>query len=281
MLDRSNSLLRRTRSRIYVDLLRIRNANASANFPLGTTHRRWSQQRFISCSILHRILSPAFGIVTLAGVSATQVQAENSRGTLSWENYDNKDALTDKITHEVVSEFTFQDGSIMQTAAKCGQIIAGRSYPGLTIVVTTFKKGGSQLSPFAWRNGTVLLPVLINDQPQSGVRAYSENPRANLIPIGFYDPAAAERYAHGEQAPMMKLQALNRVAEIQRTAEWQTFVSGTGGTLVDLLQATSFRVQLPLADGSANVVEINPQDSLLKSFVQQCSSRMQAARPSK
>jgi len=243
--------------------------------PFGLVVRSKRSPELLNRTIYHRILSQVFGIVALGGVFANDARSDNSRGTLSWENYDNKDALTDKVTHEVGSQFTFPDGSIVQTTAKCGQTSAGRSYPGLTIIVATFKKGGNSSNPFAWQHGTILLPVLINEQAQSGVRAYSENPRANLIPIGFYDRVAAERYAHGDQPGMMQLEALRRVAEIKRAEEWEVFVSGTGGTLTDLLQAKSVRVQMPLADGSANVVEFSPQDAVLKTFVEQCNSRMQ------
>lgn len=230
--------------------------------------------------MLERSLSALIGVGALAAVFVAQVRAEGTLATLTWQNYDDKDALTQKIEHEVISEASFPSGTLLQTTAKCGPVVADKRYPGVVILVTTFKKSGTEANPFAWRNNRVAFPILINEHPlkdrtRSVVTTYSENPRANIMPIGFYDPVAGERYALGAQPPMMKLQALSTIAEIERVKKMDEFVAETGGTLPDLLQATSFRVQLLLADGTTNAAEINPQDPILKAFAQQCSSQIQ------
>jgi hypothetical protein len=207
-------------------------------------------------------------------VFVSAAHTENVRVTLTWQGYDEKDALTDRVMHEVISEATFPDGSILETTAKCAPPLGAKTFPGVSILVATFKKGGQSSNPYAWQNGTILLPILINEQPTSGLRAYSENPRANIIPVGFYDPAAAERYTRLEKPPMMDLEVMQRIAKRKQDAAWEEFTSQTGGTFATFLKATSVRVQLPLADGSANVVELNPQDSVLKSFVQDCNGKM-------
>jgi PEP-CTERM motif len=217
-----------------------------------------------------RILSSAFGLLTAA--LATTAPAENSRQTLSWQPYDDKDVLTDKVTHEVGSEVTFPDGNMVQAFAKCGQDAVRQKYPGLTIVVGAFQAGNRQSKPFAWQNKAIQVPLLLNDQRRPDVHSYTEDPRANFIAVGFYDPASAKRYARLDEAPMMKLEALRGIAEMKQEVAWDNFVAGTGGTLADLLQATSIRLQLPLVDASADAVEINPQDLVLKTYVQACNA---------
>jgi hypothetical protein len=230
--------------------------------------------------LLGRALSTLIGVGALASVFATHVRAEGTLATLSWQNYDDKDALTQKVDHQVISEATFASGTLLQTTAKCGPTVEDKRYPGVVILVTTFKKSGTEANPFAWRDNRVAFPVLMNEHPlkdraRSVVTTYSDNPRANILPIGFYDPVAGERYALGNQPAMMKLQALSAIAEIERSKKMDEFIADTGGTLPDLLQATSFRVQLLLADGTTNAIEINPQDPILKAFAQRCSSQIQ------
>jgi hypothetical protein len=65
---------------------------------------------------------------------------------------------------------------------------------------------------------------------------------------------------------------LGDIAKIKHAAEWDALTAYAGGTLSELMQATSIRVQLPLADGSKNVIEINPQDPVLKSFAEECNA---------
>jgi hypothetical protein len=48
------------------------------------------------------------------------------------------------------------------------------------------------------------------------------------------------------------------------------------GTFDDFLKADSIRVQLPLSDGSTNVIDLMPQDTTLKNFVLQCSVVMES-----
>jgi hypothetical protein len=108
------------------------------------------------------------------------------------------------------------------------------------------------------------------------VHAYTENPRANLIAIGFYDPAAAKRFTHIDFPPIMQVEQLRPVAEMKQQIAWDNFVASTGGTPAELLKASSIRAQLPLADGGADVIEINPQDAVLRGYAQQCNAQFQA-----
>jgi hypothetical protein len=227
----------------------------------------------MACDVRH-LPSLVFGISTI-GLAAT-AQAENSRQTLTWQPYDNKDVLTDKVSHEVGSEVTFPDGNMVQAFARCGQDAVRQKYPGLTIVVGSFHAGNRQPNPFAWRNKAIQVPLLLNDQRRPDVHGYTEDQHANFIAVGFYDPAAAKRHTRLDEAPIMKLEALRAVAEMKQEAAWGNFVAGTGGTMAELLQATSIRVQLPLADASADAIEINPQDVVLKKYVQDCNAGLRS-----
>jgi hypothetical protein len=226
---------------------------------------------------MHCICRIALGVV--AGALVLPARAANSDATLSWGQFDNKDVLTGEVKHEFASQVTFSDGNILQAFARCGQTGLGNApskYPGLVIVFGTFQ-GDSRPLPYAWQNKKIQLPLLVNGNRRPDVHAYSETPQANLITIGFYDQAAAKRATQQDVPPILRqIEAGRVIGDLKNAAAWDNFVAGTGGTILDLLQATSIRVQFPVADGSANVAEINPQDPILKDYVQRCNSGFQS-----
>ncbi len=214
--------------------------------------------------------------VVICATSIVPVRAENSRQTITWQTYDDKDPLTDKVIPQVAGQVKFSDGNMVQVYAKCGELAAGGKYPGMSLVVGTFDATTSAPKAYAWEKGTIALPIVLNDRQRPAVRASTDNPRANLIAIGFYDPAAAKRLTHVEVSPFMQqIDAFRSVVAMKQQVAWDNFVANAGGTLAELLQATSIRVQLPLIDASADVIEINPQDATLRAYAEACNARFQ------
>jgi hypothetical protein len=181
--------------------------------------------------------------------------------------------LTDKINHRVFGQVTFSDGNMMQAYAKCSEDPNGDSYPGLTIAIAAFTASNRAPKPLRWHHNEIELPVLINDQHHPDARLTTENPRGNVIFVGFYDLAAAKKVVHGEELPFVRLIPDSQLPGAMNRIAWDDFLKNTGGTIAELLRATSVRVQLPLIDGTADVVELNPQDEVLKNYVQECSSK--------
>lgn len=217
----------------------------------------------------------AFGIAASAtGVNAS-ARAENTRQTVEWQQFDEKDPLTDKVTQRPGAQVKFPDGNMVQVFAKCAEPTERGKYPGLNLVIGTFDVGTSP-KPYAWQKSTIELPLVIDDRPRPAVHAYTQNPRANVISVGFYDPGTAKRLTHVELSRMIRqIEAAQAVANMKQEIEWTKFVAGAGGTLAELLQASSIRVQLPLEDGGADVLEINPRDATLKTYAQQCNAQFQ------
>jgi hypothetical protein len=219
------------------------------------------------------------GFSVAAGAIVSPAQSENSRQTLAWQNRDNKDPLTDKITHQAFGFATFPDGTMAQAFTKCADDGSGRKFPGLTIAVGAYETNNSAPKAFAWQKLAIRVPLMVNEERRHDIHLEASNPQANQIVLRFYDPAGAKRFTHIEEPAIIKLGQLSfsqQVFAAKQAAAWDDFVAETAGTLPELLQATSVRVQLTLADGSANVVDINPQDSILRAFAQQCNAAVQS-----
>jgi hypothetical protein len=205
-----------------------------------------------------RLTQPA-----VAPASAEVRPVSNPLG-LSWQEYDYEDASTGQVAHELASQVALSDGNTLQAFAKCSET-------GLDFAFSSFR--GSDLTPlpYAWRDNEIQIPLRIDDGAQADVHAYTQDPHANQITIGFYDPTAAEHYVGSHPSLVTNVAA----AGTTNSPDWAKFVTGTGGKLAELLGAASVRVQLPLADGSADFAVINPRDPLLSVFAQRCSSSLQ------
>ena len=183
------------------------------------------------------------------------------------------DVLTKETARLIGSQITFSDGVTLQVFARCRETGIGSKpiyYPGLALVFGAYRGANLSPLPYAWQNKAIQLPILVNSRRSPDVHGFTETLQANLMMVGFYDPAAAKRHAQVDEPPIMKFEQLRGIQQARNDIAWRNFVAGAGGTLTDLIQATSIRVQLPLADGSANVAEINPQDPTLKTLAQQC-----------
>jgi hypothetical protein len=239
----------------------------------SSLHR--SNEKTHACCSRKRTLGCFVGFSVVAGAIVSPAQAEKSRQTLAWQGHDNKDPLTDKVTPQAFGFATFPDGTMAQAFTKCADDGTGRKFPGLTIAVGAFQTNGSAPKAFAWEKQAIRVPLTVNDERRHDIHLAASNPQANQIAVRFYDPAGAKRFTHIEVPPLMKLEQFAALASAKQSIAWDNFVAQTAGTLSELLHATSVRVQLTLADGSANVVDINPQDSILRAYAQQCNSAVQ------
>jgi hypothetical protein len=225
--------------------------------------------------------------LALAGLLATTfaVHSENSRQTLSWQVNEDKDALTDVVTRKIVARAAFSDGSELRASGACGPI-------GVDFTLSMFR--GTQAAVFAANKDRISLRVRIDDRP---VRtATAEAKHANEISVLFYDPQAARDFAEAaidaaasgvQSAGSTKsalvarellqgaIQAYGRAGIGKAVAEIE---ARSAGQAIELQRAQSIRVELPLADGSANAIDLNPQDPTLKNGIQECISRFETNR---
>jgi hypothetical protein len=187
-------------------------------------------------------------------------------GVLSWQLRTETDKITDKTTRKAVSGGVFDDDVSLEAYAACDPI-------GVEFAFDTFHDRNA--APFAWRDDAIGMRLRIDGGDVHTATAKAEY--TNEAKIVFYDPAAAEDqiqgafHAQGGTNPIVGsfYGAMGGVAlkELQAKA---------AGTLNELANARSIRVELPLATAHAYVVDLNPQDQAVKAIVQSCITALHA-----
>jgi hypothetical protein len=223
-----------------------------------------------------RIIFLAVG--TILTVTYFEVaQADDSRKALSWQTYEHKDVLTDRVTHQISSEVTFPDNVKFQVFASCEK-------EGVETVFSAFH--GAEMDPLAWQKGEIALPVFIDDSRRRDAELHAADPRANKVSILFYDPTVAKKiFDQTMRVPLGLLfkgdPTFEKLNALENEARWKKFIAATAGTIIDLQNAKTIRIRFPLVDGSGNVVDLNPQDPVLKDFVSQCirDARLSTTKP--
>jgi hypothetical protein len=190
-------------------------------------------------------------------------------GMLSWEIRDETDKMTDEKQRKAFSTTRFDDGIYLEASASCDGI-------GIEFAFDAFR--GREAAGYAWKDDNKMLMRLRIDA--GDVRNTTvEAEYTNEAKILFYDPTGTTRtitgvLPHGQGTD-------NPVAGF-----FGTFIGGmalnqlealAAGKLNDLPKARSIRVELPFADGSTDVVEINPQDQALRTIVNQCVADLRGA----
>jgi hypothetical protein len=190
--------------------------------------------------------------------------AENSLRSLVWQIGEDKDLLTNKSRKLAVTQATFSDGSSVDAFETCSQY-------GVVLVFNVSKE--KSLISFAWKNNVVRLKVTIDNGPVRDV--YYPKDEINQAEVLFYYPPAAQKFINGVAAPkpgglLAQIPAAQDISKMKNDIAREQFLSRTAGNIDDLAKASSIRLQLELAGGAANVVEINPSDFALKTIAQQC-----------
>lgn len=195
---------------------------------------------------------------TSLGLTTRAMAQEPTR--LSWELRDVKDAMTDKVIPTAVSDAEFSTGTNVQVAAACNEA-------GVEFKFNLFQ--GNDAVLLAWREDTLQLRVRIDGGNVRVARAKEEY--TNEAKIVFYDPAVAERLVNralnqrGSNSPLKPL-ADGFVASYALA----TIKENAAGTFVELTGAATVRVELALADGRTNVVDLNPKHDTLNKLLQKC-----------
>lgn len=209
-----------------------------------------------------------FGAPTFTAGHAAEGNNAPANGSeaLSWKPYSETDKMTDVTTHKVVSAGIFDDNIKLEASASCDKV-------GVEFAFHTFLN--HQPSPFAWRQGQIGLRVRIDG---GAVRtAQAKNEYGNEAKILFYDPAATEKafrgaLPHGQgKSPL-----LGPVNDMMSESLLAAVETAAAGKLNELAAARSIRVELPLANGNAYVIDLNPQDQALSDIIRQCSSGLHA-----
>jgi hypothetical protein len=196
-------------------------------------------------------------------------QAPPAPGLLTWQIRDVTDKLTDAKTRKAVSGGAFDDGIALEASAMCDKV-------GVEFAFDTFRD--HKPAQFAWQEGLIALRVRIDGGAVRTARAKGEY--GNEVKIAFYDPVVAEHLIRGATPRADRDDPiLGPFKNVMGNAMLNAIQSDAAGKLNELSGARSIRVELPLANGNAYVVELNPQDQALGGLVRQCIADLQASIP--
>jgi hypothetical protein len=192
--------------------------------------------------------------------------------TLTWQLRDEKDAMTDAVTHKLVGQTKLTNWLTIKSTADC--------YP-LGVSFTFNASSNEKPTPFAWVGNKIGLRVRID---QKELKIATANKRLDSeADIFFYDAQLTERFFGGVM-PMKKNEKSNNMYNsLSSIFNGYTGMRGTieygllsAGKLNDLAIANDIRVELTLAEIGPRVVEIKPQEEPLKTYIGQCISALRA-----
>lgn len=232
----------------------------SGQYAGGNLYTETTPDEFKNMASRTQCMSVAAGAAnserTSQNAPAGKATAAAGPPVLSWEIRDEIDQIADKPIRKVFSGGTFGDGVTLEASAFCDPI-------GMEFAFDTFR--GKEGAPFAWKDDKVW-PRLRIDGGEIRTTA-AESDYTNEAKIVFYDETATAREL-GQTSPLASLASGWIVSQMRSIA---------AGTLDELAAARSIRIELPLADGSANVVDLNPADQALAAMVKRCMSDLQAS----
>jgi len=218
-----------------------------------------------------------FLLIAAALVAAHQgaARAEQTAATQYWDLDDIKDPVTDQVMRSIASDAVLQDGKLVQVSAVCDDL-------GIQFTFDTFRAGEG--IAFAWRRSDdekiVGLRVRIDE---GAVRtAVATHELENEATIIFYDPAVATRVIAAELPGAQARhpaagQLLGARFEAEAGAALAQFDKKVAGKLAELDAAHSLRVELPLADGTDNVVWIDLTEPALGAYVHRCIAHVRGS----
>lgn len=228
-----------------------------------------------------RHLSSAIGIAISVVASTAHVAVAQNNGTppansdaapttLSWQVKDVKDAMTDVVTHKTVSYVDFPNGTSLEASAKCSAL-------GVEFTLGMYS-ANEKPSTLAWKDDTTQVRVRVDGASVRVARVAKEY--INAARLVFYDPDAAMNYMERSVSSLCKKDELmcSALANAQIKEAMDKLRENAPGTLDVLAKAASVRVELVLADGTTNVFDLNPQDQVLKTIVQQCAANLHAGK---
>lgn len=180
---------------------------------------------------------------------------------MSWEASNAKDPMTDKPTPKAVGQTNLPDGTTIQATAVCHQ----------TGVIFTFSTYHDQ-QPVDLA-GERQIHIRVRFDENATRTADAEHSRANEARALVFDPdtvkATLEKSTKDDYGGQLG-QLGNTIAGgmIKETIE-KLGESALGSTNL-VARANSVRIELVLADGRAEIFDLNPQDQTLKAFLKQC-----------
>jgi hypothetical protein len=200
-----------------------------------------------------------------SGAAAPSAQ-QAPPGMLTWQIRDVTDKMTNAKTRKAVSGGAFDDGIALEASAMCDKV-------GVEFAFDTFRN--HKPAQFAWQEGEIALRVRVDGGAVRTARAKGEY--GNEVKIAFYDPVVAEHLIRGATPRADRgSPILGPFNDVMANAMLNAIQSDAAGKLNELSGARSIRVELPLANGNAYAVELNPQDQALGAIVRQCMADLRA-----
>ena len=202
----------------------------------------------------------------LALLSASSALAENSLQTLQWEVIENRDVMHNQVTRKLFGVATFPDGLEIEVEGTC------KDY-GFFFSISTFRDQKAADFPLVeLTRGTPSAHVSLKIDAGPIRTIYADRPYRNSVKIGFAEPEHMRAYFNRlfSNSGVSFLNSMQRrqIDEMLPTAMNKI----AGGHIAALDQATSVWVELPLDDGTQNVLELNPRDSALQPYIRQCAA---------
>jgi hypothetical protein len=188
-------------------------------------------------------------------------------GALTWQLRDVTDKMTDATTHEAFSSGVFDDGVSLEAHASCAKF-------GVQFALDTFRNGTP--ASYTRQQDEIDIRVRINGGDVRTVPAKATY--TNEAQTFFYDPAAVEGAIRANSPDSERNDPiLGSVNNMMGGIAMNAVQTAAAGTLDQLASARSVRVELPLANGNAYVVDLSPKDEALASIVQKCAADLHAS----
>ena len=172
---------------------------------------------------------------------------------VDWRMHNLHDAMTGSDTKQIVGELTFGDGTYVDVAAYFDDAL-------LVARFATF--GPKDPKPFKSADNTTGLRVRMGDgEVRTAVATKDYQNRAQIVfaDYGILDGTNNKKRngANGVELLLGWAEATNAIENAAKSAS----------DLRELTRVTRVLVELPLADGSTNVVDLNPTHPVFRAFV--------------
>jgi hypothetical protein len=218
-----------------------------------------------------RVLVTVLASVVAGAMNVSAASAGDPQ-VLSWQTRDVKDPMTDKMTRKLVSQrVSFGDGVLLEAHANCVTETGAMTMTGVEFAFDMFR--GEAPAPFTQKKEAIAMRIRFDGGEVQTAFAMPEY--ANEVKTGFYNLGETEKPRSTKSSADTSTDTLARAMMVDMLGK------GIAGDIRQFTGARSIRIELPLADGNAYVVDLNPQDQALKPLVQQCIADLGTHEPAK
>jgi hypothetical protein len=222
-------------------------------------------------------------MITLSGIVmfATMPITARAGGTdtiqkVSWTLKRATDLMSNVTSVSLDGNVAFPDGNNAQLALTCDA-------PMLALTLTAFHNNDGE--SFNWGNENAIALRAKLDDGDIGTLNVKQEQYDNQISIYFVDPNAAQVIipaAAGQAASQVAPsdpgnQVLGALGSLYGYFGTKALIASAAGQIADLETAKSLLLELPLVDGSDNVLQLAPNDPTFRKFATDCAIQIKNA----